>query len=200
MQVKFTTQGPMDFNNNRYAIVFNTSGNGMEPYAKDAAQLTYTNYSFAIIVGGSGGQVGAQVVQYVSQPGVGGGTVKIPQRLPVPPQDLILIPNSNGQNTQFTVQFARFIFNGILGAGATPSSAPPTTAPQSTWYINWFTLDSQNYPQDAPGLGGKNDTTFQFAINVNNVVSAQMWFNPAGAQQAPSPSLQLVSGQVDNNP
>ncbi len=210
----------MDFNNVRYVIMFNTSGNGQEPYT-NGYQNNYANYSFAIIVGGNTTSIAQPVlVEYVGQPGPGGKTVVTPYQLPTSPQTLQLVPNSNGQNTQFTVLFARALFNGLftptpLPGGSTPpsptpvpSTSPtpgtgptpmPTSASQSVWNINFFTTDSQGNPLDAPGIGGKSDTSFIFTAAINTVFDQQFTVSPA-APQAPTTSAQILSGEVSNNP
>ena len=220
MQVKFTTVGVMDFVNVRYVIMFNTSGNGQEPYT-NGYQNNYANYSFALVVGGNSTSIAQPVlIEYVGQPGPGGKTVVTPYQLPTSPQTLQLIPNSNGQNTQFTVLFARALFNGLFtptpppGGTSSPSPSPvptatptgaatptpmPTAASQALWNINFFTTDTQGNPLDAPGIGGKSDTSFSFIAAVNAVFDQQFTVSPA-APQAPTASAQILTGEVSNNP
>jgi hypothetical protein len=188
MQIKFNTVAPLQFANVWYVIALNTSGTGGEPYAINGNQTqNWLDYSFEIIVfqlpGSSAPQ--AELIQFISQPGIGGGTVKTPsQPLVVTQQQLQLIPNCNGSGTQFCVTVDRHVFAGLINSGATPTPSPttsPSTSPSpsaspsatpspppfgGTWYINWFTVNPANAPQaggqviDAPGTGGPLDTTW----------------------------------------
>lgn len=212
MQVKFTTTGPMDFNTYRYVVVFNTSGlregsgaNQMEPYAQNGNPSNngagaYLNYSFAIAVGGAGGSVTAQAIQYVPQQSSNGGTVKYPYPLVLPPQNLLLTLNSNGQQTQFTVLFPRTIFSGIFGntSGATPNPASSAQPLARVWFVNWITVDQsgnavyQPYGVQSPVFPGYSVDT--------QVQSSSPVFNEPNPPQAPSSAAQFFSGQVDNSP
>src|ERR1700692_2958146 len=58
--IRFETVGPIDTTNYSYLIVFNTTGDGNEPYAL-GMNSNYTDWSFALEIGGNTG--------YVSQPG-----------------------------------------------------------------------------------------------------------------------------------
>lgn len=228
MQIKFNTQGPMDFANDRYVLVFNTSGQGGEPYAVYGNQASgYPNYSFAIVVSGSGGSVAQAIpVEYYHQTTVGGATNVTQIQLPFTQQQLQLLPNSNGQGTQFIVTFQRNLFNGVnvtpapspspsgtpsappppaasSSPSASPSPAPnpgPTTTAQSTWYINFFVLDSNGNILDAPGINGAQDTTFQFPVNVSTVFDQQFNVALPGSAQAPTPASQITIGEVSNTP
>ncbi|MDQ6826654.1 MAG: hypothetical protein M3Z14_05575, partial [Candidatus Eremiobacteraeota bacterium] len=100
MQIKYRTSNAMDFQNVRYFIVFNTTGNGMEPYA-NAIQSGYSNYSFAFAVGGSAGTIGQpQLLQYIQNP-AGGQPTAI--SVPYTTQQVALITNSDGNNREFTL-------------------------------------------------------------------------------------------------
>ena len=50
MVVQFTTQGPMDFTDYNYIIVFNTCGLNGEPYPTLTIRAFY-NYSYAYVLG-----------------------------------------------------------------------------------------------------------------------------------------------------
>jgi hypothetical protein len=200
MQIKFNTYQPMDFANVWYVIALNTSGpapgtNG-EPYAFFGNTLqNWVNYSFEIIVYQLQGQSApsASLVQFVTTTGVGGGTIKVPTTLGVNPQQLQLIPNCNGNNTQLCLTIDRHIFSGLNQATPTPSASPstspsasPTGSPSPSptassappaitgiWYINWFTVQPTGTgPQgggnviDQPGPQGPSDRTW-LPPNVN---------------------------------
>ena len=212
MQVKFTTTGVMDFNTYRYVIVFNTAGlregsgaNQMEPYAQtgnagNGGSGAYLNYCFAIVVGGSGGSVTAQAIQYVPQQSTSGGTVKFPYPLVLPPQDLLLTLNTNGQQSQFTVLFPRTIFSGIFGntSGVTPNPSSSAQPLAPVWYVNWITADRngnavyQPYGLQSPVFPGYSVDT--------RVQSSSPVFNEPNPPQAPTDGAQFFSGQVDNTP
>jgi len=200
MQIKFRTANPMDFTNVRYAIIFNTSGNGQEPYANGYLS-GYANYSFGMFVGGANTSVSPQVFAYVQQPGTNGNL--IPVQIFPPPQLLTLQTNTNGQNTEFTITFSRSIFSGGPTASPLPTgaTAPPTTLAQQSWNINFITTDPTLVPLDALGTNGKNDVTFSLSVNTATVFDfVQQLTVPAGAVQAPLPAAQLSGGEILNNP
>ncbi|MHB8355630.1 MAG: hypothetical protein ACYDDQ_02945 [Vulcanimicrobiaceae bacterium] len=224
MQVKFQTQGQMDFANVRYVIMFNTSGTGGEPYA-NGYQTNYQNYSFALVVGGSGNSVAQPVLyQYIHQTGPGGAVAIVPYRLYYTPQQLTFLPNSNGLGTEFSITFDRTLFYGIsvtpspsptatasASASASPSPSPsssppaatpqpqPTTASQTTWYVNFFTTDTSGNPLDAFGIGGATDQSFVWSIDTTKIFDQQQ-FVGQNATQAPYASAQISIGEIANNP
>lgn len=199
MQVKFRTAQAMDFTNVRYWIAFNTSGTGTSPYPKFCNQSqNYRDCSFEFIVGGNGVNAAPLLAQIVRQNGPNGTVVPVLQYLQYAPQDVIFNPNSNGQNTEFTITFNRLLFNGItLGS---PAPAPsPTSSAQTIWFMNFFTTDTNNNPLDAAGTGGANDISFTFSVDTTANQDNQFTV-PAGAVQAPSGAAQIASGEVLNNP
>ncbi|HXP93108.1 MAG TPA: hypothetical protein VN905_06520 [Candidatus Binatia bacterium] len=162
-------KAPLDFTNVSYVIVFNTSGSGAQPYA-NALTSGFQNYSFAWIVGGTGGNAQPQLVQYFSVPGTGTGLQTQP--VVVPPQNVQLLVGTSGTPNEFTLNFARVSFNvpnpavsatpsAAATATSTPTSSPtptsgptptptgatpapsllPTTAAQVNWNINFFTVN-----------------------------------------------------------
>lgn len=200
MQIRFTTVGPMDFNNYRYAIVFNTSGNGQQPYAN--AYLTgFLNYSFVWIVGAQNGlSVAPTLVQIYPD----GGSLH-PFYPTVIPSQVQLTPNSNGLNTQFTLQFQRSIFNQPSPIiTPTPTTVLPgptaTTASQNVWNINVFTIDANNNILDAGGPLGANDTSFTLPEDVNTQFDNTNPFQKTGASATANTSAQISSGEIQNQP
>jgi len=136
MLIRFDTASPMDFQNYRYLVVFNTSGNGGVPYS-NGFNTGYANYSFIFAVSGNSGQVLAQLYQIVQQPGGASGQ---PSQvlLQTSPIQVQFNPNSNGLGTEFTINFDRTLMFGI----GTPSPGP-TSSPLSIWYFNFFTTDGR---------------------------------------------------------
>ncbi|MGZ3496921.1 MAG: hypothetical protein ACXWNK_10275 [Vulcanimicrobiaceae bacterium] len=221
IQVKFTTSQALDFTGHRYVILFNTSGSGREPYPLYAnAQANYRDLSFEFIVGGNGAGAVVQAIEIFRQQGVSGTVVGTQIPFPVPPNLLFVDPNSNGLGTQFSVTFDRTIFYGLVtptpgpAASATPSPSPsasssaspsaspaaiPTTQPQNTWFINYATTDMNGNLLDAPGIGGPQDTTFTFPVNVTTTFDQQFTVAP-GSTRASDPAAQIAGGEVLNNP
>ena len=187
MQIKFNTYQAMDFGNVWYVIALNTSGTGGQPYAINGnSQQNWTDFSFEIVLYQVPGQAAPQVklIQFISQPGIGGGTVKVPTTITAYASQLLqFTPNCNGAQTQLCVTINRTLFAGLSGSGTTPSptpgpsssptstpsaspSASPTTSPSpqpfgGTWFINWFTVNAATGQViDAPGPSGPTDVSW----------------------------------------
>ncbi len=220
MQIKFATQGPLDFVNNFYVLAFNTSGTGTEPYAQNGSQQqNWLNYSFEIVVGqpNFASQVQVALWQFVTTQSTNGGTIKQPYRIQYNPQDIVLNPNCNGTQTQFCLTIYRHVFNGITAtaapsasptAGATASAAPtssPINGPASTWFVNWFVASPNGNPSgqviSAAGPFGVTDTTFIQQYDMTTAFDSP-WTQglPPVVPSAPSPSSQIVGGEVLNSP
>ena len=199
MLIRFTTVGPMDFTNYRYAIVFNTSGNGQEPYA-NAYLTSFLNYSFVWIVGAQSGFSVSPTLDQIFPISNGLGEIGVS----VPPALVQLTTNSNGQNNQFTLQFQRSLFyTATPTATPTPVSATPTavptTASQNIWYANVFTIDSNNNILDAGGLGS-SDTSFTLPLDTTTAFDNTSPFQKAGAISTASTSAQIAGGEIQNQP
>lgn len=212
MQIKFNTYQPMDFTNVWYVIALNTSGTGGEPYAINGnAAQNWFNYSFEIIVYQLAGQSAPQaaIIQFLSEPGIGGGTVKQPsQPLTVAQQQLQLIPNCNGSQTQLCLTIDRAIFNGIVPSG---TSSPPPLG--TSFYINWFTVNPTSgggvpgQVIDAPGQSGPTDASWLPPNPPSHVYDTTIAFDypwtavqpPGWPQVNPAPA-QIAGGEVLNNP
>ncbi len=200
MLIRYRTASQMDFQNIRYLIVFNTSGNGQQPYA-NAYNTGYANFSFVFAVGSNNGLVQAQLYQIIQQPGGAGGQPSQVQLIFSPAQ-VQLNANSNGQGTEFTLTFDRSLMFGVPNASPPPAGqTPATTAPQSTWMANFITTDKNSNPLDALGIGGVNDTSYTLALPVNATFDYLSQLTvPAGATQASRPAAQLAGGEIINNP
>lgn len=210
MQIKFNTYQPMNFSQVWYVIALNTSGTGAEPYAINGnSQQNWLDYSFEIIVYQLAGQAAPQaaVIQFLEQPNV---TTKTPsQPLTVAQQQLQLIPNCNGQQTQFCLTIDRAIFNGLAqGGGASP---PPLG---TKFYINWFTVNptgggasASGQVIDAPGQLGAMDTSWlppnPPTHNYDVTTSFDYPWNavqPPGWPQVNPAAAQIAGGEVLNTP
>ncbi len=226
MQIKFSTQGTLDFVNNWYVLAFNTSGTGTEPYALyGSQQQNWLDYSFEIVVfqANAGSPVQAALYQFITSQ-AGNGVLKQPVRKLFNPQDIVVTANCNGTQTQFCVTINRNpVFTGInasptptASATISPSPSPtssatssptasPSNAPASIWFVNWFVASPTGSPAgqviDAPGLTGPNDTTFKQQYDVTTSFDVP-WTQPLppAVFAAPGPSSQIVGGEVLNAP
>jgi hypothetical protein len=193
MQVKFTAAQPLDFTNVQYVVMFNTTATGGMPYA-NGYLTNFANYSFAIVVGGNGTSSQVQVIQYVRQPGTGGGTIAFPT---VIPYTSLQLQFSQTTSNQFIVTFDRRLFNGVV-ATPTPGGSNP-----NLWFANWFTTNGSGQPIDAPGLGGPQDTSFTFppsgapGFDVSTTFD-QQWTAVAGWPQVTPQSAQITAGEIVN--
>jgi len=179
MSVKFRVQTGFNFSSDSYAIVFNTSGDGTTPLASTLSN-NYAGYSIAIVVGGSGGSVQAYAFYYYRP----NNTAQAPVLYPIgaTPQQLILNPNSNGQNTEFSVIFDRVIADFSVSATPTPSASPsasptPSASPSASpsgsaspgatatppavaefWNFNFFVVQGQVTQFESEGSLGIIDS------------------------------------------
>ncbi len=220
MSVKFRVDQPFNFQNFSYMIVFNTSGDGTTPRA-NGTQTNYQGYSFAILVTATGGGSPTAIAyQYYRPPGF-----TAPQLIALQPtqQQLQFYPNTNGQNTEFTVTFQRSIFFGINNTpppSTSPSTSPspsPTTsasaspvptptqsgAPAAVWHFNYFVAQgplTNLIPVDSLGSGGPTDTTYSSptldtTTQFDITINLQVGNHPS--DQGPD---NIQSGEVANNP
>ena len=222
MQIKYTVQGPLDFVGNWYVLAFNlnctdTTGQTCEPYATYGNQTqNWHNWDFEIIVGQANSSSSVQYVMWQFQTQqTTNGTQKVALRVPVAPQDIVLNPNCNGNQTQFCLTIFRRVFNGVQQTGVSPTPTPaPVNGPGGVWYVNWMVASPQGGPGSlapgaavwAPGPQGINDQTFQYpagspGINVTTAFDLP-WTGqlPPTWAQAPAPSAQVTGGEVINNP
>jgi hypothetical protein len=195
-------------------VVFNTSGNGQEPYA--ASFASYTNYSFALVFGGTGvSGASYQLLQVISTGSSAGFTTRA---IPINPIYVANFnPNSDGQGNEFTFTFNRSLLLTVPNpnATATPSPSPsatpsPTPAPNATptiapgtstlWAINFFSTDLNFNPIDAIANNGINDVSFTYVVDTTTN------FDQPVNKPLPPPvpvtnqSAQIITIEVINSP
>ncbi len=202
MFIRFRTLGPLDFVNNRYIVVFNTSGNGQPVLATSIN--SFANYSFELIFGGTNvGGASYQVLQIVPT-----GTAAGYQQLQVPILTQYVTnfnPNSNGTNNEFTFTFNRALLTPLVTPSPGPTvspGAPPTTSPgiSTLWDLNFFSTDIQGNPIDAISNNGVQDVTFN-AMVTTNVASDQLFNKPQPPPIQVTPqSAQVMVVEVINTP
>lgn len=217
--IRVQTLGALDFVNVNYVVIFNTSGNGQEPYATSFA--SYTNYSFALLFGGSNLSGATYSLLQVVPTGTAAGF----QTLSIPIQTQY-VTSFNLISTGTVVNGFTFTFNRQLLnipnplASATPSPAPspspassptpsgtPTLAPgqSSLWNLNFFTVTSSTSPTpgqpiDAISNNGISDTTFLCEVDTTQLFDKVFSKpNPPPVQVA-NPSAQIMAVEVANTP
>lgn len=140
MSVKFSVAAPFNFQKYSYAIVFNTSGDGVTPRA-DGTTNNYQGYSFVIIVGNGASGVGATAYAFVRGNNIASQPPTLLAINAVGQQLVLDSINSNGQGTQFSLHFARLIASAYVTPSPSPSASPsvaptatssPTAAPSSS--------------------------------------------------------------------
>lgn len=186
MLLRFRVAGPLDFTRVRYVILFNTTGNGLVPYVSPTSMA---NYSFAWVIGGSGGTAQPQLLQYFSGPAAGGLQTR---PIVVPPQFAQLSITNGGAPGEFTLAFNRALFN-----------APSPTGQQLSpiWSVNFITTDLQGNPIDANGTTGISDVSFQTYARINTAQFADLrYFKPAGSNAVSNPSAAIAQNEIINNP
>jgi len=224
MLIRFRVAGPLDFTNVQYLMVFNTSGNQVEPYPQ--ANLTgFLNYNFALVVGGTQYTSQPLLFQYYLAPGTTSGIQLF--RITIPPQLINYVADSGGNPTgggEFTINFDRSLLYGVNPSGsptpvpASPTPTPtaaasatptagatlnpnvqPTTAAQQVWAINFITTAPNGVPIDSMGIGGPTDTTFSYTVpttqSVDNVITKAV-----GTGTVTNLSAQLQGFEVINAP
>jgi hypothetical protein len=209
MLIRFRTQGTLDFTNQRYVIVFNTSGNGQQPLAPSFS--SFLNYSFELIFGGTNIAGASYALLQIFPNGTSSGYSQI--SIPVQTQFITNFnPNSNGIGNEFTFTFNRQwlnVPNPVATASPVPPVPPPSPGPtptlapgQSTlWNMAFFSADSTaNIVLDSIGTNGVQDTSFIFQIDVTQV--SDRVINkpfPPPIQVNPS-SAQVIAIEVINSP
>jgi hypothetical protein len=201
MVIRYRTVKPMDFNNVNYFIIFNTTGNGLEPYA-NGYSTTYSNYSFAFVVGAATGGATAvpNLYQYYLVPGTSSGVQA--RLIPVSPFTSLQV-NTNGLGSEFTLTFDRVQFDILSPLEPTPGPTAPAPGPTADalryWFINFVTTDRNGVPLDALGFGA-GDTSFSFSIDTASLVDSTIPPRPAGITPPSNLAAQIDGGDILNTP
>jgi hypothetical protein len=207
MFIRYRVAGSLDFVGVRYLVVFNTSGNGITPYAPNLLNTSFLNYSFILIFGGT--TLGAQVALLQVVPtGTSNGFTTVP--LQINPQFVTAFnANSSGTGNEFTYTFNRLLLTPLTSASPTPSPAPSATpnpiptllsGVSSLWAINAFSADANDQPIDAIAFNGITDQTFNSFV-VNTLAPFDVPVNKAaGATQVTNPNAQISVVEILNQP
>jgi hypothetical protein len=220
MYIRFRTLGTLNFSQFYYVVVFNTSGNGQEPYA--ATFQSYTNYSFALVFGGTS-LTGAsyQLLQVISTGTSAGYTTR---SIPITP---LYVTNfnadSDGTGNEFTFTFNRLLLLTVPNplASATPSPSPspsatpttsasprptplatPSTSPGTStlWAMNFFSTDTSFHPIDAIANNGINDVSFTYVVDTTKSYDVPVNKPIPPPVQVANTSAQVIAIEVINTP
>jgi hypothetical protein len=210
MFIRYRVEGTLDFVNYHYLVVFNTSGNGITPYAAPGLQQ-FANYSFILVFGGTAAAGAAYALLQVVNSGTSSGFQTV--SLGINPAFITNFnANSSGTGNEFTFTFNRDLLTPITTSSPTPSPAPTpsssaTSIPtllsgvSSLWAINCFSADTNNNPIDAVSpVNGINDTTFSSFV-VNTLQPFDVPVNkPLPATFQVTPNAQIVAVEIINSP
>ena len=133
MQIRFRTNGAMNFSAYTYAIVINTCGEG-PPYAPEpnVYNTSFLNYSFAFLIGASYSQSFPVLEQYILTPST---TNQLnPQPVVLSPSTTNFILDSNENNNEFELTFPRNQLANPLGVSQpcpNITAATPTPSPSA---------------------------------------------------------------------
>jgi hypothetical protein len=202
--IRFETAGPLDFQNLTYLIVFNTTGNGQQPYAL-GYNSDFKNWSAYFLVGGGASFAGAPVLEQVFQdPATGSAR---PFQITYPASQVNFqtsIPTANAQ-FGFQITFNRCILD-VAPPSASPPPAndanrqcPPYNNIATNWNVSLFTLDRTQNPVDSLGTNGPNDTSYKFQFETANNVNTN-FFKPASNSTVQNASAQIVGIEVFSTP
>jgi hypothetical protein len=208
MLIRYRVLGTLDFTNLRYLVVFNTSGNGLTPYA-NSLNTAFLNYSFILVFGGS--QVGGASFGLLQVIPIASGGFQTVALQPAPQYVTSFNANSSGQGNEFTFTFNRLLLTPLQSTSPspTPTSTPtsgPTSVPtllsgvSSLWAINLFSTDANNNAIDAIAFNGISDTTFSSFV-VNTLAPFDVPVNKApGYSQVTNINAQISAAEVINQP
>jgi hypothetical protein len=178
LRVTFRVAGKLDFTTYRYALVFNTSGNGQTPHA--GARTNWNAYSAALDFGQSKGTAWVQAIRYIR--GKDPHVPPILVRLAVTPSELQFVPTSDGNGTAFAVTFERSIF------------AANSVSVASRWRFNAF-VSADGAVVDSMG---RCDSCFTSpALPVNTAFDLSVAAKPRSTVPA---SARITDTGFQNNP
>ena len=211
--IRFETQGQPDFNNFKYLIVFNTSGNGHVPYAL-GYNSNYMDWSFAILVGGGPNFANSPVVfQYYSDASQAGGVNQRTIGYATGTLNFSVLSPTSAASYGFDIRFNRCIldFPSPINTTGLPTPAPSphpvgTSCPpfyyllSSTWVMNMFSIDTTNTVVDSLG-NGPSDTSYPgFTFNTAATLPGQSYIKPVTGTSPQNPSAAIYGVVVFNTP
>ena len=230
MLIRFRTLGTLDLIANRYVIVFNTTGNGQQPYANGFI-TGLTNYSFTFVVGATAGLAQFPLLnEYYFPPGSQQAS-SFP--VPINSQQVQFNPNSNGSGTEFTLTFLRTALlcapvanpspspspSPAAGASATPTPSPsptgtgasPTPSPSpangtcATLGGRSTTWNINFITTDAQSLpvdafGASGKDDVSFQLQVDTTTAFDRQIQRATQLQINPQSAQISGGEIINSP
>jgi hypothetical protein len=207
MFIRFRVEGTLDFTNLHYLVVFNTTGNGLTPYAAPNLQQ-YANYSFILVFGGTAAAGAAYTLLYIVNSGTTAGFQAV--SIGINPAFVTSFnPNSSGTGNEFTFSFNRNLLTPLVSTSPTPVASPtpagiPTLASgvSSLWAINLFSADTNNNPIDGISpVNGINDTTFSTLV-INTLASFDAVVNKPipPPVQVTNQNAQVIAAEIINVP
>jgi hypothetical protein len=214
--IRFETTGPLDPSNYAYLIVFNTTGDGNEPYAL-GYNSNYTDWSYAFEIGGNTGYVNQPgFIQYYQNPST--GSVAQPYNIQYTPAELVFDTQLAGGLTSsgFEIRFNRCMFDLPPPAYSGPATPAPSPRPAgtdcppftyfspghltNTWMINLFTIDRSNTVVDSLGQG-PSDTSFKLTpLNTGATINDFQYIKPVSNAGPQNSSAQIYAVEIFNSP
>jgi hypothetical protein len=203
--IRFETAGPLDPQNLTYLIVFNTSGNGQQPYALGYQNSDFRTWSTYFIVGGGTGFATAPGLYQVYQDPSSGNGNKV--QIVYPTSQVNFQPSIPTANAQYGFQIT---FNRCLLDIPVPSAnppppvssnrvCPPYTYIATNWNVSLFTIDRTGSPVDSLGTAGPSDTSYKFQFDTAALVNTN-FFKPATNSSTQNLSAQIIGIEVLSTP
>lgn len=204
--IRFETAGALNPQRYSYVIVFNTTGNGQQPYSL-GYNSDFKDWSFFFQLGGAGNALSAPVLWQVYQDPANGSPKLFNIAYPTGTVNFLpTIPNANATNG-FQITFNRCLLDRAPPTSTQLPPAPITNCPPYTyiatfWNISLFTIDNTNgqaTPVDSLGTTGPNDTSYVFGIQTAYVVDTNK-FKPVGGGSPQDASAQITGIEVFSTP
>lgn len=209
--VRFETAGQLDFQNVSYLIVFNTTGNGQQPYAQ-GFNTNFQNWSVFFIVGGGANYANAPGLEQVYLNPANNAASSFNVTYPTTIVNFqTSIPSGNAQYG-FQITFNRCIFD--LSPPTSNPSVPVTangicppfanTGIGAVWNVSLFTLDKSLTAVDSLSTNGPSATDYTFSYNITQTIpggsNSGQYFKPANNATVSNPAAQIVGVEIFNTP
>ena len=208
--IRFETAGQLDFQNVSYLMVFNTSGNGQQPYAQ-GFNTDFKNWSVYFIVGGGTNFANAPGLEQVFTNPASGSAQAF--NVVYPTSVVNFQPSIPTGNSAFGFQIT---FNRCVFDLAPPTSgAPAVTAGGicppfanagigTLWNVSLFTLDRTLTPIDSLSVNGPSATDYTVTLDVTQVIpgngNSGQRFKPASNSAVSNPAAQITGIEIFNTP